>query len=126
MLIGSKNGKEISKTLINEIQKLIELLGGNKETVMTYAGIDDIMMTCTSSQSRNYTMGSLIGCNKSTEEIENYYKETYEKEGFVFSFEIEENIELTADEGRIDQEITNLIHCLTWRCCMESRWNRWF
>ena len=42
--------------------------------------------------------------------FENYYKETYEKEGFVFSFEIEENIELTADEGRIDQAITNLIN----------------
>lgn len=65
---------------IYEIQNLIEILGGNKETVMTYAGIDDIMMTCTSKESRNYTMGSLIGSNKSAEEIE-IYKSTTTIEG---------------------------------------------
>lgn len=59
---------------IYEINDLIKELDGNNETIMSYAGLDDIMMTCTSSQSRNYTMGSLIGKNTSKEEIEEYKK----------------------------------------------------
>lgn len=61
---------------IYEIRNLIESLGGNIETVMSYAGIDDIMMTCTSNQSRNYTMGSLIGKKCSDIEIRNYKSNT--------------------------------------------------
>ena len=61
---------------IYEIQHFIELLGGNKDTVMSYAGIDDIMMTCTSSQSRNYTMGSMLGSKKSEIEIEEHKNST--------------------------------------------------
>ena len=61
---------------IYEIQYFIELLGGNKDTIMSYAGIDDIMMTCTSSQSRNYTMGSMLGSEKSVAEIEEYKNNT--------------------------------------------------
>lgn len=61
---------------IYEISNLIEALGGDKDTVMSYAGIDDIMMTCTSSQSRNYTLGSMLGEKRSIEEINNYKENT--------------------------------------------------
>ena len=61
---------------IYEIKYLISTLQGEEDTIMTYAGIDDIMMTCTSSTSRNYTLGNLIGSNKSKEEIEKYKQET--------------------------------------------------
>ena len=61
---------------IYEIKHLIEVLGGDKNTIMSYAGIDDIMMTCTSSTSRNYTLGRLIGQNESEDTIEKYKKET--------------------------------------------------
>lgn len=61
---------------IYEIRDLIEALGGDEDTVMTYAGIDDIMMTCTSSQSRNYSFGNLIGKNSTKEEIEDYKNKT--------------------------------------------------
>ena len=57
---------------IYEIQNLICVLGGNKETVMSYAGIDDIMMTCTSKESRNYTFGFMIGSKKTEDEISEY------------------------------------------------------
>ena len=53
---------------ILEIKTLIYKLKGNKKTILTYAGIDDIMMTCTSSTSRNYTLGKMIGQNIPTEE----------------------------------------------------------
>lgn len=61
---------------IYEIRRLIGSLNGNKETIMSYAGIDDIMMTCTSSKSRNYCFGKLIGEGKSYDEIEKYKKNT--------------------------------------------------
>jgi len=61
---------------IYEIINLIEALGGNKNTILSYAGIDDIMMTCTSDSSRNYTLGKMIGENTSIEEIDNYKKNT--------------------------------------------------
>lgn len=61
---------------IYEIKTLIEKLNGNPNTIMSYAGIDDIMMTCTSSKSRNYTLGKLIGSNTKKEEIENYKENT--------------------------------------------------
>lgn len=61
---------------IYEIKYLIEKLGGDSDTIMSYAGIDDIMMTCTSTKSRNYTLGNLIGSKKSLEEINNYKNTT--------------------------------------------------
>ena len=61
---------------IYEIQYLIEKLGGQADTIMSYAGIDDIMMTCTSSKSRNYTLGKMLGEKRNTLEIEEYKKNT--------------------------------------------------
>lgn len=59
---------------IYEMRSIINDLNGNDDTIMSYAGIDDIMMTCTSSKSRNYSLGKLIGisCDKDISEyIEN-------------------------------------------------------
>lgn len=61
---------------IYEINKLIKELNGKNNTIMSYAGIDDIMMTCTSSKSRNYTLGKLLGENKDQDTIEEYKKNT--------------------------------------------------
>lgn len=56
---------------IKDIQKLIIDLGGNKETILSLAGIGDLILTTTSPKSRNYSLGLLIGSNKE-EEIKNY------------------------------------------------------
>ena len=61
---------------IYEIRNLIKFLGGDEKTVMTYAGIDDIMMTCTSVESRNYRLGFMIGKGSSNEDIEEYKSNT--------------------------------------------------
>lgn len=61
---------------IYEIRNLIQILGGNTETIMSYAGLDDIMMTCTSNQSRNYMLGKMIGEGTSLVEIDNYRQNT--------------------------------------------------
>ena len=61
---------------IYEIRNLINLFGGNKKTIFTYAGIDDICMTCSTANSRNYTLGKIIGEGKSKEEINKYIEST--------------------------------------------------
>ena len=61
---------------LHDIKALIKALGGNKKTILSFAGFGDILLTCTSTKSRNYTLGKLIGEGKSKEEINNYIKNT--------------------------------------------------
>lgn len=59
-----------------EILDFIDKLGGSQKTVMSYAGIDDYFMTCTSSKSRNYSMGQLIGSGSDKQTILEYQNTT--------------------------------------------------
>lgn len=52
---------------LNDIKELIDALGGNKKTILSFSGFGDILMTCTSSNSRNFTYGHLIGEGKLNE-----------------------------------------------------------
>lgn len=54
---------------LNDIKELIDALGGNKKTILSFSGFGDILMTCTSSNSRNFTYGHLIGEGKLDEAI---------------------------------------------------------
>lgn len=51
-----------------DMAKLIVCLGGKKETAYTYAGIGDLLLTCMSSTSRNFTFGEYIGQGFSVEQ----------------------------------------------------------
>ena len=44
-----------------EMRRLIEVLGGQSETVMGLAGIGDLVLTCTDNQSRNRQVGLALG-----------------------------------------------------------------
>ena len=61
---------------LNDIKELIDALGGDKKTILSFAGFGDILLTCTSTKSRNFSFGRLIGSNASQEEIDNYKKTT--------------------------------------------------
>ncbi len=61
---------------LNDIKELIAALGGNKDTILTFAGFGDILLTCTSTKSRNFTFGQLIGSKKPKAEIQNYMDTT--------------------------------------------------
>ena len=70
------NNSTIIKFLIDtskEIQLIIELFKGDKNTFYTYAGIGDFILTTTNNKSRNYTFGSLIGEDK---DYKSYIEET--------------------------------------------------
>jgi glycerol-3-phosphate dehydrogenase (NAD(P)+) len=61
---------------MHDIKELIHALGGNKKTIMSYAGIGDLILTCTSSKSRNFTYGRLIGSKASLSIINEYQNNT--------------------------------------------------
>lgn len=61
---------------LNDIKELIDSLGGNKKTILSFAGFGDLLLTCTSEQSRNYKYGKLIGSKADKEEIDNYVNNT--------------------------------------------------
>ncbi len=51
--------------VVNEYRKIIIMLGGNAETVISVAGIGDLFLTCNSQQSRNMKFGYQIGMTHS-------------------------------------------------------------
>lgn len=57
---------------IHDIEDILTLLGANKKTILSYSGIGDLLLTCTSEKSRNFCYGKLLGENSSKETIENY------------------------------------------------------
>ena len=61
---------------LNDIKELIKALGGDPKTILSFAGFGDLLLTCTSIKSRNYTLGKIIGENRPREEIDKYIENT--------------------------------------------------
>lgn len=57
---------------LDDIRNLIKGLGGNKDSILELAGIGDIILTCTSTKSRNFSFGKLIGETDDKQVIDNY------------------------------------------------------
>ena len=61
---------------IHDIKALIEKLGGDKNTILSFAGFGDLLLTATSKKSRNFTYGYMIGSKVSKEELDEYTNNT--------------------------------------------------
>ena len=61
---------------LNDIKELINKLGGDKKTILSYAGFGDLLLTATSKKSRNFSYGYLLGKRESKEKIDEYVKNT--------------------------------------------------
>ena len=48
---------------LHDIKELINALGGNKKTILSFAGVGDLLLTATSEKSRNYSYGMMLGEN---------------------------------------------------------------
>ena len=90
---------------LHDIKALIKTLGGDKNTILSFAGFGDILLTCTSVKSRNYTLGRLIGEGKSKEEVDKYI-ETTTIEGLYTLYSIKKLLR----NKKIKMPIINLIY----------------
>ncbi len=88
---------------LNDIKELIDCLGGNKKTILSFAGFGDILMTCTSTTSRNFSYGKLIGEGKLKEAEK--YAQTKTVEGLYTLKSIKELIK----REHVKMPIVNLI-----------------
>lgn len=80
-MIAGMNQTESTKAMfitesLHDIKSLIKGLGSDGDTVLTYAGFGDLLLTATSEKSRNYTLGFMIGSKKSKEEIQEFINTT--------------------------------------------------
>lgn len=80
MLSGLKMPESTQAMFITEslhdIKELIKALGGDGKTILSFAGFGDLLLTCTSTKSRNFRFGVMIGEKKSSKEIQNYIDNT--------------------------------------------------
>ena len=90
---------------VYEINYLIKSLDGDNDTILSYAGIDDIAMTCTSSKSRNYSMGKLIGEGNSKDVIDDYKNNTT-----VEGIGTAKGIKILCETNDINLNICNIIY----------------
>lgn len=56
---------------LHDIKNLIEKLGGDGSTILSYAGFGDLLLTCTSPKSRNFSFGRVLA-SKDIKKIEEY------------------------------------------------------
>jgi len=84
------------------IQTIIELLGGEKETFYTYAGLGDLILTATSIESRNFTFGKLIGEDKDFK--------TYQQNTTVEGIDSLKNIKKMLDKENVYCEIVDILY----------------
>ena len=61
---------------IHDIKELIKGLGADGDTITSFAGFGDLLLTSTSPKSRNFSFGHLIGSGASRKEIKEYIKNT--------------------------------------------------
>lgn len=90
---------------MNDIKELIDALGGKKKSILSFAGFGDILMTCTSKNSRNFSFGYLIGSGTSKEEIDKYLENTTVEGMYTLK-----SIHKLVRRKKVKMPIINLIH----------------
>lgn len=61
---------------IHDMMNILQAFHAKRKTVTTFAGLGDLLLTCTSVKSRNFSFGRLVGEGKTKEEIQEYLKNT--------------------------------------------------
>ncbi len=89
---------------LHDIKALIQKLGGDGKTILSFAGFGDLLLTCTSKKSRNFTFGQYLA-TKSQSEIEEYIN-THTIEGL---YTLKAIYKLISDK-EVDIPIINLIY----------------
>ena len=87
-----------------EISRLGEKLGADPMTFLGLGGIGDLIVTCTSTHSRNYTLGYKLGKGQTTEEALN------EMDMVVEGINTTNSVYHLAKEQQVDMPITNALY----------------
>lgn len=66
---------------LHDIKEMILFLGGKPKTILSFAGVGDLLMTSMSKKSRNYSFGYTIGSAKKYSEVEEFLN-THTVEGY--------------------------------------------
>lgn len=108
ILNGLKMPESTSALLITEsihdIKALINELGGDGKTVLSFAGFGDLLLTATSEKSRNFSFGKLLG-GSSKEKVDEYIKNTTIEGLYTL-----DSINQLIKERNIDVPIINLVY----------------
>lgn len=73
VIVGRQLGESARSALLTrglaEMGRLASAMGAQKETLMGMCGVGDLMLTCSSMQSRNFSLGVELGKGRSLEDI---------------------------------------------------------
>lgn len=90
---------------LHDIKFLIKELGGDKKTVLSYAGVGDLLLTCTSTKSRNFSFGYTVGSTKDPVKIKKFLGENTVEGYYTLS-----SIYKLVKTNNINLPIINLIY----------------
>ncbi len=94
--------------IIKETKTIIKKWSGFEETILTYGGIGDFLLTSHSKKSRNFTLGKMIGTKTNKKEIVEYQQNTT-IEGLESLNNIENFIKKTKLENSIVETIYQIV-----------------
>ncbi|HDG68392.1 MAG TPA: NAD(P)-dependent glycerol-3-phosphate dehydrogenase [candidate division Zixibacteria bacterium] len=94
---------------LSELVRLGEHFGAQKETLFGIAGLGDMVLTCTSAKSRNYSFGLRLGQGKTTEQI--LAESRHIAEGIYTTF----GALYYAEKFGIELPIADSVHRIVWK-----------
>lgn len=92
---------------LHDIKNLIKALGGSKKTILSYAGFGDLLLTCTSYKSRNFTFGNIMGKKEP--------KEDYIKNNTIEGLYTLKSIYKLIKNKNVDMPIIDLIYDIVFK-----------
>lgn len=114
-MIDGMNLPESTKAMfvteaLHDVKDLLETFEGEKNTILSFAGFGDLLLTCTSPKSRNFSFGKIIGENRPKEEIEEYKSKTTIEGLYTL-----DSIYLYSKKFKIDMPIIDLIYNIIYK-----------
>ena len=76
-ILGGLGANDSTKAMLitealHDMEAILDAFKCDRRTVLSYAGIGDLLLTCTSVKSRNFSFGYLLGSKPSNKEIDDY------------------------------------------------------
>ena len=110
-LYGMKMGENAKAALITrgiaEMGRLAKAMGAKEQTLMGMCGFGDVMLTCSSMQSRNFSLGAMMGEGRSIQDI------LGERKSVTEGFHTAKALKKLAYDNAVDMPIAETVYqCL--------------